>query len=331
MLLLPSIFNGLIGLTVISILAVSLFIFPLVFAEDQNTLQIIIPNGASQKDTMITVYPDKLPVSKGDYIQWVNHDSESHSITSGVEKFPQHYGYFFKTGLVNPGESATIKLASGESYAFYYLCEIHPWITGKLFYQEALEAKSETDNPIKVGKPNYLKEDAVQISGQVHKDFWGTQYEILIYDEKKNLIDIIKGKLDKDSKYSLLVDTSSESWNSSGKYELKIVYGLPSKVSQTDFNFSTKIAENKIPIWVKNVGEYWCTDKTTDLEFVNAIQYLASKKIINVKNLDAKSTNEKDVPSWIKTNTCWWSNNQIPDSDFLMGIEFLINQGTIQI
>lgn len=330
MLLLPPIFNGLVGLTVIGIIAFSLFVFPAVFAEPPATWKIIIPEGASQNQLSVKIYPEEMPVSKGDSIQWVNKDSVAHSIVSGMEKFPDYYGYFFKTGLIKPGQLASIKLTSSESYAFYYLCEIHPWLTGKLFYQEAIEAQGETENPIIVGKSSYAKEEKIRVSGQVHKDFWGTNYEILVFDEQKNLIDVVYGKLDEESKYSDVIDTT-ESWNSSGKYQLKVVYGLPSKVSETTFDYSAKSADTKIPAWVKNIGEYWCADKTSDTEFVNAIQYLVDKKIIEVNHSNVDSKDAKGIPSWIKTNTCWWSKNQISDIDFLSGIEFLINKGTIQI
>lgn len=332
MILIPSIFNGLIGISVITFLALSLFIFPSVFADNtQNVWKIVIPKGAAEQDKSVKFYPDELPVFKGDKIEWVNQDSVAHSITSGVPKYDDYFGYFFDAGVIQPGKSSSITIKSDESFAFYYLCKIHPWLTGKLFYQDSDEALAETDNPITLDHEKYFKNDNILIKGQVHHDFWGSKYDILVYDESKNLIDVEHGQFDKNSEYTKIITTESNQWDSNGKYLVKIIYGLPSKVSEISFDFSNTSMKNDVPVWIKNVGGYWCHDKISEAEFVNAIQHLVSKKIINVKNTQPIAQNTQNVPEWIKNNTCWWSENQISDFDFLSGIEFLINKGTIRI
>ncbi len=331
LLLEPSVSHGIIGLFIIGILAISLLAFPAIFAEESpNTLKIRIMEGASGTDPSHVFYPNELPASVGDTIEWTNEDSVTHSITSGVPNFPDHYGFFFNAGIVEPGESVSITLDNTDYDAFYYLCEIHPWMTGKLFTSEAFVAQPETGTPITVGKKSYEQGEAIYVSGKVHQDFWGTDFQILVYDESEELVDIVFGYFDDDAAYKETI--TNKNWNTEGNYQLKLVYGLPSKVAQTNFEFSTNsLVETKsIPVWIKNIGQYWCSDQINDSEFINAIQFLISNEIIKITSKTLTASDEF-IPEWVKSSTCWWSEDQITDIDFLSGIEFLVNKGTIRV
>jgi plastocyanin len=332
LLLEPSIFHGIIGLFVIGILAASLIAFPAIFAEESpNIWKIRIMEGASNSNPSHIFYPNELPASLGDTIEWINEDSITHSITSGAPNFPDHYGHFFNPGIVEPGESVSITLDNSDFDAFYYLCEIHPWMTGKLFTSEAFVAQPETESPITVEKKSYEKGEMVFVSGKVHKDFWGTDFQILVYDESQELVDVVYGYFDDDAEYSEVIDTS-KNLKVDGDYQLKLVYALPSKVAKINFEFNSNsmVDAKSIPVWVKNIGQFWCSNQINDSEFVNAIQFLISDQIIKVtsKNL---SGSDEFIPKWVKSSACWWSENQISDVDFLSGIEYLVNKGTIRV
>lgn len=331
MILLPSIFGGVLGLSVITFLSLSLFVLPGAFADSSQNWQIEIMPGSSNQDSTLIFNPAELPVFLDDTVEWINHDNVAHDITSGLPNHPDYQGYFFEAGTVKPRESVSVKIESREYEAFYYLCKIHPWMTGKLFLSEAVIAQPETDSPIVTEKETYLKGEEISVSGQVHEDFWGTDFEILVYDQANNLIDVKYGEFNEDSSYSETFQTTSKSWQNDGKYQLKLVYGLPSKVAQTQIQFDSKQLGNEIPVWIKDIGKFWCNNEINDSEFVNAIEFLIQNDIIKTNQLDTTVHAVQTMPDWIKDTTCWWSENQISDIDYLSGIEFLINKGLIKV
>lgn len=313
-------------------LFVSPFIFFNVYAEEsQNTWKITIPNGASDKANQ-GFFPDELPVFVGDTIVWENKDSIIHSVTSGLPKFPEHSGLFFNLDEIKPGSSKSYVFADNDYNAFYYFCEIHPWMDGKFFLSDMEQSQPETDNPISLDKQDYTFGEKISVSGKVHIDFAGSKFTSLIYNQNDELVDISNGFFEHDSSYQQIIDTNDKAWNTNGDYTVKLVYAVPSKVAETNFQFSTKVVEKTgIPEWIKNVGSYWCNGKIDDSEFVSAIQYLIKQDIIELENYGEKSLYSNEVPGWVKNNACWWSDDKIPDIDFIFGIEYLVNIGTIRV
>jgi len=65
-----------------------------------------------------------------------------------------------------------------------------------------------------------------------------------------------------------------------------MVYGLPSKVAQTTIQFSNESFSNDfkktIPIWIKDVGGFWCSGQISDVEFISGIEYLVNIGTIRV-------------------------------------------------
>ena len=332
MILLPAMFHGILGMIAISVIALSLMVFPSAFAEDSETWSVSIVDGASDSDSIESFYPNELPVGDGDFVEWINNDDISHSITSGLPDFPDYYGHFFDAGLVEPGEKISVQINIVDGFeAFYYLCEIHPWMKGKIFVSGTPTSTPETANPIELDKSTYETNEKIKVTGQVHQDFWGTEYQLLTYNQENQVIDMTLGKFDEQSQFIDTINTNN--FDSSGKYKMKLIYALPSKSAEIQFEFSKIVSENNenIPTWIKDVGEYWCTDQINDEEFVNAIQFLINKKIIIVNAVDMQGPSDHQIPEWIKNNTCWWSDNKITDIDFLSGIEFLVNKGTIRV
>ena len=97
--------------------------------------------------------------------------------------------------------------------------------------------------------------------------------------------------------------------------------------------FLQKIEENKIPLWIKNNAAWWTQDKITDSDFIQGIEYLVQKKIINPVISDtAQITNTEStdvIPSWVRNNAKWWSAGLISDEEFLSAIGYLIENGLI--
>jgi len=138
-----------IHLSAVIALFASPFIFFNVYADDtQNEWKITIPNGASEKENFQGFYPNDLPVNIGDTIMWENKDGAIHSITSGLPKYPDQSGTFFDLGEIKPESSRSFVLTNTDFVAFYYFCEIHPWMTGKIFIGDLENAQPETETPI---------------------------------------------------------------------------------------------------------------------------------------------------------------------------------------
>ncbi len=97
--------------------------------------------------------------------------------------------------------------------------------------------------------------------------------------------------------------------------------------------FLQKIEENEIPLWIKNNAAWWTENKITDLDFMQGIQYLIEKKVINpVVSNTAQITNPEStdvIPSWVRNNAKWWSAGLISDDEFLSAIGYLIENGLI--
>ena len=324
-----------IHLFAVLVLFVSPFIFFNVYADNtQNEWKITIPDGASDQDTVGWFYPNELPVLVGDVIVWENNDNVNHSITSGLPQHPDDSGLFFNLGKIKPGESISYELKNSDFSAFYYFCEIHPWMTGKLFLSNLEIAQSETDMPIILEKQTYSYGEEISVSGQVHKDFAGTKYSTLVYDQNNLLVDFSNGFFDSDGSYLQTIQAKGTTWEMNGNYQIKLVYAVPSKVVATNFQFLNNFIVNEnsqvVPDWIKNVGNYWCNDQIDDFEFINAVQYLIKIQVIDLTNT-VSDTFSVHVPEWVKNNACWWSDDKISDVDFIFGIEYLVNIGTIRV
>ena len=97
--------------------------------------------------------------------------------------------------------------------------------------------------------------------------------------------------------------------------------------------FLQKIEENKIPLWIKNNAVWWTQNKITDSDFMQGVQYLVEKKIINpivsdtTQIINPESTDI--IPNWVRNNAKWWSAGLITDEEFLSAIGYLIENGLI--
>jgi len=93
----------------------------------------------------------------------------------------------------------------------------------------------------------------------------------------------------------------------------------------------TVVNETLIPVWIKDVAGFWCSEEIEDSAFADAMAYLVENNVIIVPKTISNSGNSDEIPSWIKNNACWWSEGIISDSDFTAGIQYLISNGIIHV
>jgi len=111
-------------------------------------------------------------------------------------------------------------------------------------------------------------------------------------------------------------------------YILTLLDGTIHKVSpriQKDF-------EIIIPHWIISLAEWWSTDKISDDEFTNGIEYLVENNIIMLSKLpEVIKVSDVLNPSLPINMAKQWSNEQISDEEFVSEIEYWIGEGIIWI
>ena len=84
----------------------------------------------------------------------------------------------------------------------------------------------------------------------------------------------------------------------------------------------------KVPIWIKQSGDWWSTNQITNSEFLEGIQFLIEKQIIEIP-LEMSSETQWSIPTWAKTPVGWWYEEKITDDEFLNIIENLLKREII--
>lgn len=104
------------------------------FAE---TIKVSIPNGTSVPGCEIKslcYIPDPISVNAGDVVEWTNHDSVSHTVSSGSLKTGAD-GILY-SDLMQPDK--VFAFSFDESGSFPYFCTIHPWMEGLIIVNPPL-------------------------------------------------------------------------------------------------------------------------------------------------------------------------------------------------
>jgi plastocyanin len=201
-----------------------------VYAENSWSV-FLNPFDGDQKDELFV--PLELPISLGDTVTWINQDSTSHKIVSGVPVHPDYSGEFFSSDILSPGDSFSETFDEDVQYtAYYYFCEIHPWFTGKLFFEDRETILHST---IDISY-DVVDSESLQFNGLVESDLATTGYEVLIYDSKNDLIFHKLSSFESDASFDFSIDISSSMWGSDDDYLLKLVYGVPSESTELPFN-----------------------------------------------------------------------------------------------
>jgi plastocyanin len=118
-------------LAILSVVAVSSSGNFSVFAQAPPTIEVSISPGSSTL-TDKAYSPNPVEAKVGQKVEWINHDSVQHTITSGSAGSPDS-GKEFDSGLTKllskDGEFEHTFTAAGE---FPYYCQLHPQMSGKV-------------------------------------------------------------------------------------------------------------------------------------------------------------------------------------------------------
>jgi len=239
--------------------------------------------------------PLELPMSSGDSVTWINQDSTPHKIVSGVPDHPDYSGEFFSTGLLSPGNSFSETFDDSSQFTgYYYFCEIHPWFTGKLFFEDRENILHSTLDI----SYDVINSESLQISGLVESVLATTGYEIMIFDSKNNLIYQKLSSFEPDATFDVSVDISSSIWDHDENYLLKLVYGVPSEstnllliIPLNDTNPESKL----------NALEF-CTNSEIDFIYYNTL-----------------------VPYWFSQTLCWYGNGLVVEKEIFDSVNFFKN------
>ena len=87
----------------------------------------------------------------------------------------------------------------------------------------------------------------------------------------------------------------------------------------------------KIPQWIKLNADWWVTDKISDSEFLEGIDFLFERGIVFTPSREVIAQANWSIPSWYKITAGWWFEDKISDDDFLYAIENLVAREIIII
>ena len=93
---------------------------------------------------------------------------------------------------------------------------------------------------------------------------------------------------------------------------------------------SVSAGDELVPQWIKTNAGWWAGGQIDDTTFIDGLEYLISKDILNVDAIQTSKSSE-GIPEWIKQTANWWSSNAVTDSEFLNSIKYLVENGIITI
>ena len=94
----------------------------------------------------------------------------------------------------------------------------------------------------------------------------------------------------------------------------------------------TQTKQPQIPDWIKHIAKWWALGQIGDSEFVDAIGFLLSNKIMSIPFNDGPNTQSSDsIPLWIKESSGQWANRQADDSNFVLGIHYMMKNGMLDV
>jgi plastocyanin len=280
-------------------------------------------------------WPPEIQAMQNDTVQWINNDTVTHTVTSGVPDKPAYYGKIFDSDTINPGETYSLKIPTGHEWsAYYYFDKIHPWMTGKIDVGVAYLGTSPDFN-IETDKEVYSNGDTVRISGIVTNTDQITPVIIQIFDSQRNLVFLNQTNILQDHSFLYEFKATNSIFKTDGNYKIKSYYGFPSTI--TDVNISVNQTQSSIsntyyiPQYIKNNAKWWASGEITDNEFINAIQFLIKNGYMLIHTSNISKISSQIIPVWIKNNAGNWTAGKISDDEFASSISYLINHSIIQV
>jgi plastocyanin len=319
---------------IIVIIFVTFFIISTPYSFADNSIvpwKITIKTNPGVNST--SFWPPEIHARPNETVQWINNDTTTHTVTSGVPEHPTYSGKIFDSGTINPGETYSLKIPSHGWTAYYYFCKIHPWMIGKLDVGIAYLGTSP-DFDIETDKEIYSNGETVRISGIINNTDQITPVTIQIFDNQRNLVFLDKTNMLQDHSFLYEFKATNLIFKTEGDYKIKSYYGFPSTITDVNISFNqTQSSSNTfhIPHYLKNNAKWWAGGEITNSEFINGIQFLIKNgyMIIHTSNIPKISSNL--IPVWIKYNAGNWTTGNASDDEFASSISYLINHGIIQI
>ena len=186
---------------------------------------------------------------------------------------------------------------------------------------------------------SYNLGETITFSGNVNKYDEGRNLRISIFDSSGSYILTQKTSVNIDGTFSYGIILNEKF--SDGEYIVKAQYGsskatvekMSFVINSDDTSMEQKLPSTaKVPDWIKFTSGVWVDGKSSDSEFISAIQFLIENEIIvippTVQGSDGESN---EVPSWIKFTTGVWVDGKSSDSEFISAIQFLIKDGIMKI
>jgi predicted secreted protein with PEFG-CTERM motif len=116
---------------------------PAVYA-DHATASVSVPAGTSVpgcEETKACYLPYQVTIDPGGEVTWSNDDSAAHTVTSGTAaEGPDGH---FDSSLFMAGTTFSAVLEDEGTYP--YFCMVHPWMTGEVIVQAAMEEEEEEE------------------------------------------------------------------------------------------------------------------------------------------------------------------------------------------
>ena len=116
---------------------------------------------------------------------------------------------------------------------------------------------------VSTDKLSYKDGDIIIISGSVKAIVEGTPLTIQILDPNQNKVQIDQINVAQDGKYTTSAQASGPLWKKDGTYTVKVQYGPPSVVAETDFEFKSASSTPSMEIFEVDAGD----QGTFDVEY----------------------------------------------------------------
>ena len=260
--------------------------------SDSKQWRIVFPEGASSNTNAQFVMPIT-PLYEGDRVLFVNEDSTSVVIASGIPT-DSDYGKIFQSGTMKKtGLFEVFSLKPG-TYQFFDL--LHPWMQGKFVVHE----KQALVDELTTNKSSYDNGQIVKVSGTVTKKVPGQQVTIKIFAVNGDVVGIYQIPVRSDNTFTVSHTVGGTLMNK-GQYYVDAIYD--GHITQTTFSFNGII---KIPAKI----EYANTER---------IDYFAGEEItlhgkVSHKVGDSNVMMRLVGPSGLSTVDAWY--DVAPDGTF---------------
>ena len=82
---------------------------------------------------------------------------------------------------------------------------------------------------------------------------------------------------------------------------------------------------------MKNTAKWWSQGQVSDDDFINGVQYLIQKGVIQVSTSGPPIANNSTIPTWVKSNAGLWATDQVSSVEFVKGIQYMLQNKILTI